>query len=129
MDYDLLVRPLYPSERIGMADIPAELDSYRRTIDNLDAALVHILAERFRCTQQVGVLKAERELPASDPLREERQIARLRELAAQSGLDPVFAEKFFAFIVSEVIHHHEAIKDGAAAGVDLDDPAYRPYRS
>ena len=59
--------------------IPAELGAYRHTIDNLDAALIHILAERFRCTQQVGVLKAERGLPASDPAREERQIARLRE--------------------------------------------------
>ena len=79
-------------------DIPAELDAYRQTIDNLDAALIHILAERFRCTQRVGVLKAERGLPASDPAREERQINRLRELAAEAGLDPVFAEKFLKFI-------------------------------
>ena len=113
----------------GTEPVPPELARYRATIDNLDAALVHLLAERFRCTQQVGVLKARLDLPASDPVREARQIERLRSLARESGLDPVFAEEFFAFIVSEVIHHHEAIKDGAAAGVDLDDPAYRPYRS
>lgn len=89
--------------------IPTELAAYRQTIDNLDAALVHILAERFRCTQRVGVLKAERNLPASDPAREEQQVARLRELAEESGLDPVFAEKFLRFIVAEVIRHHEAI--------------------
>lgn len=90
-------------------DIPAELAAYRQTIDNLDAALIHILAERFRCTQQVGVLKAERGLPASDPSREQRQIAHLRQLAHESGLDPVFAEKFVKFIVAEVIQHHEEI--------------------
>ncbi|MDY5585317.1 MAG: chorismate mutase [Arcanobacterium sp.] len=92
-----------------MTDIPAELEAYRQTIDNLDNALVHILAERFRCTKQVGMLKAERGLPASDPERESRQIARLRTLAEESGLDPVFAEKFLKFIVAEVIRHHEDI--------------------
>ena len=92
-----------------MAENPAELDSFRRTIDNLDAALVHILAERFRCTQQVGIPKAEHDLPSSDPLREECQIARLRELGLASGLDPVSAEKFLKFIVAEVIQHHEEI--------------------
>lgn len=89
--------------------IPAELQAYRRTIDNLDAALIHILAERFRCTQQVGILKAHEGLPASDPEREARQIARLQELAQEAGLDPVFAEKFLKFIVAEVIRHHEEI--------------------
>ena len=87
------------------------LKGHRRTIDNLDAALVHILAERFRCTQQVGRLKAMNSMPPSDPEREEQQIRRLRKLAADAGLDPVFAEKFLRFVVSEVIRHHERIAD------------------
>ena len=90
-------------------EIPAELLRMRGTIDNIDAALIHLLAERFKCTKLVGRLKAEKGMAPSDPGREERQIAHLRQLAEDSGLDPVFAEKFLAFIVSEVIRHHEDI--------------------
>jgi len=89
--------------------VPPELVRLRGSIDNIDAALVHLLAERFKCTQQVGRLKAELGLPPSDPAREAVQIARLRALAEEAGLDPVFAEKFLAFIVAEVIRHHEDI--------------------
>lgn len=89
--------------------VPVELRQARQTIDNIDAALVHILAERFRCTQAVGELKADLGLPASDPAREARQVQRLRNLAEEAGLDPVFAEKFLGFIVDEVIRHHERI--------------------
>lgn len=87
----------------------AELGRLRQSIDNLDAALVHVLAERFRCTQQVGVLKAAHHMPPADPAREARQIARLRRLAADARLDPEFAEKFLNFIIAEVLRHHEAI--------------------
>lgn len=90
-------------------EVPIELAGLRRSIDNIDSALVHLMAERFRATQEVGVLKATLGLPASDPTREREQVARLRALAEDSGLDPVFAEKFFAFIVAEVIRHHDAI--------------------
>ena len=76
----------------GVSGVPAELAEARATIDNIDAALVHILAERFRCTQRA------------------RQVERLRALAASSGLDPDFAEKFLGFMVREVIRHHEDIK-------------------
>ena len=99
----------------GQAGVPPQLAVYRDTIDNLDAALVHLLAERFRCTQQVGLLKARLDLPPADPGRERQQVARLRALAEESGLDPVFAEKFFTFIVAEVIQHHEEIRDGHEA--------------
>ncbi|MCX6408489.1 MAG: chorismate mutase [Propionibacteriales bacterium] len=94
----------------GTEDVRAELDDMRSSIDNIDAALVHLLAERFKCTQRVGRLKAAHDLPASDPDREARQIERLRSLAVESDLDPAFAEKFLTFIIDEVIRHHEAIR-------------------
>ncbi len=91
------------------AEVRRELDGLRLSIDNIDAALIHLLAERFRFTQKVGRLKAARGLPASDPAREKSQIARLQALALESHLDPAFAEKWFNFVVAEVIHHHEQI--------------------
>ena len=90
-------------------EVTDELHRLRDSIDNMDAALVHLLAERFKITQQVGVLKAEHGLPPADPAREAQQIARLRSLAEQAKLDPEFAEKFLTFVVAEVVRHHEAL--------------------
>jgi chorismate mutase len=92
--------------------VPSQLQQYRRSIDNLDAALIHILAERFKVTQQVGQLKAKIGLPPADPSREREQIQRLRSLAESSHLDPDFAEKLLNFIINEVIRHHVAASDG-----------------
>jgi chorismate mutase len=115
------------TENMGADSTPTEIDpevreellGARRSIDNIDAALIHLLAERFKYTQQVGRLKATKGLPASDPTRERNQIARLRSLAEESHLDPAFAEKWFNFVVAEVIHHHEQF----ASGSDFDSEA------
>lgn len=86
-----------------------QLQRFRSSIDNIDAALVHLLAERFKITQAVGEYKAAAGLPPADPTREEAQVARLRSLAEDAGLDPAFTEKFLRFIVAEVIQHHRRI--------------------
>lgn len=83
------------------------LKGHRESIDRLDAILVFTLAERFKHTQAVGVLKAQHDLPPSDPAREEKQIARLQDLATQADLDPEFAKKFLNFVIQEVIQHHK----------------------
>ncbi|MGB3753530.1 MAG: chorismate mutase [Parerythrobacter sp.] len=90
-----------------MTDSDPQLARFRRSIDNIDAALVHMLAERFRITQAVGAYKATSDLPPADPAREEKQIARLRALAEDAELDPEFSEKFLRFIIDEVIRHHQ----------------------
>jgi len=91
-------------------DPTAELARLRASIDNVDAAIVHMLAERFKATKAVGELKAAHDMPPADKAREAEQIARLRQLAKDADLDPDFAEKFLNFIVTEVIRHHEKLQ-------------------
>jgi chorismate mutase len=90
----------------GSEDADPQLQAFRRSIDNIDAALVFLLAERFKVTQKVGRYKADAGLPPADPAREEAQIRRLRGLAHDAELDPDFTEKFLRFIIDEVIRHH-----------------------
>ncbi len=88
----------------------ALLKEHRASIDRLDAILVYTLAERFKHTQNVGRLKAEHDLPPSDPAREASQIERLERLAREADLDPEFARKFLNFVIAEVIRHHETFQ-------------------
>ncbi len=88
----------------------ALLKGHRESIDRLDAILVFTLAERFKHTQAVGRLKAEHDLPPSDPAREASQIKRLEKLSDEADLDPEFARKFLNFVISEVIRHHEKLQ-------------------
>ncbi|HZP21086.1 MAG TPA: chorismate mutase [Bauldia sp.] len=90
--------------------VAPELAEMRHSIDNIDATLVHLLAERFKLTKKVGIFKARHKLPPADPAREKTQVRRLKKLARDADLDPEFAEKFFNFIVKEVIRHHETLR-------------------
>lgn len=86
------------------------LRGYRESIDNIDAALVFMLAERFKITKAVGAYKATAGLPPADPGREAEQVARLRALAETARLDPEFSEKFLRFVIDEVIRHHAGMQ-------------------
>ena len=101
-------QPAYEKHKMAPKAKPADpvLDGFRKSIDNIDAALIHMLAERFRITQAVGEYKAKTKLPPADPNREARQIERLRKLAVEADLDPEFSEKFIRFVIDEVIRHH-----------------------
>jgi chorismate mutase len=98
------------TEMVDIADPVSNLRDLRDSIDNIDAAIVHMLAERFRCTRAVGKLKAHHGLPARDPGREAEQVSRLRQLAAVSTLDPDFAEEFLTLVFREVIRLHESFR-------------------
>ena len=109
------VRSGVPADALACAVVTEEavdetLASYRSSIDNIDAALILLLAERFKITKQVGLHKARAGLPAADPERERQHIARLRELAASANLDPSFSEKLLRFVISEVVRHHELVR-------------------
>ena len=95
----------------GASALPPELKELRESIDNIDAALIHLLAERFRCTRQVGEMKVRSGMPPADPGRERVMIKRLKSLAKTAKLDPAFAEKFINFVIAEVIRHHESIRN------------------
>jgi chorismate mutase len=101
------------SAQDAVMDDQETLTRFRESIDNIDAALVFMLAERFKITQAVGAFKAKSALPPADPAREERQIERLRRLARDAKLDPDFTEKFLRFIIDEVIRHHQQIRDAS----------------
>ena len=92
-------------------DTQKQLKEHRDSIDNIDAALVFLLSERFKITHKVGVLKAENTLLPADKSREAQQVSRLRKLSKEADLDPEFAEKMLNFIIAEVISNHENLRD------------------
>ena len=98
------------NDEMNTTEAKNKLLEYRNSIDNIDAAVINMLAERFKITQKVGVYKAKHNLPPADKSRESEQITRLRKLSEDAQLDPDFTEKFLDFIIEEVIHHHKKLR-------------------
>jgi len=109
-----------PSDPTQDPSIRTEILRLRGSIDNIDASLMYLLAERFKCTERVGELKAQGGVAPADPLRESQQIERLGAIAGEAGLDQRFAEEFRSFIVSEVVRRHAAIAAERGAATVLD---------
>ena len=101
-----------------MAQVVAGIENLRKSIDNVDTAIVSLLAERFKYTSQVGVLKAKAGFAPADYQREDRQIKRLRSVATEAGLDPEIAEMYREFVVTEAKKRHQRIaENGGDPGI------------
>lgn len=98
-----------------VADAVAKIAALRQSIDNVDTAIVSLLAERFKYTSQVGVLKARAGFAPADYKREDYQIERLHRIAVDTGLDPDIAEMYREFVVTEAKRRHKRIAEN---GVD-----------
>ncbi len=85
----------------------------RDSIDNIDAAIVYLLAERFRITHRVGTLKRNYGVSPADPEREAAQRERLRSIADSAGLDREVVDLLFPVIMEEVRRRHEALRHDA----------------
>ena len=85
------------------------LEEMRKSIDNIDNAIVAMFSERFKVTNRVGFHKAENGLPSKDPAREAEQYERIGALANQYGLDPEFAKSYLAAVIERVVKNHEKI--------------------
>ncbi|MCI1868923.1 chorismate mutase [Bifidobacterium crudilactis] len=93
----------------------AGIEALRQSIDNVDTAIVSLLAERFKYTSRVGVLKARAGFEPADYHREHMQIERLHRIAQDAGLDTDIAEMYREFVVTEAKKRHRRI---AEAGGD-----------
>lgn len=97
------------------AQAVARIRRLRQSIDNIDSAIISLLAERFKFTSQVGVLKAQAGFAPEDQRREDHQMARLGRIAVDAGLDLQIAEMYREFVVTEAKKRHQRI---AEAGGD-----------
>lgn len=87
----------------------SSLESLRQDIDAIDAQLVALLGQRFALTGEVGQLKKQHQLPATDATREAAQMALIESLAAEHGLDAAFAKSFLRLVIDEVVTRHKQL--------------------
>jgi chorismate mutase len=95
----------------GVNDIDLLYD-LRKGIDNLDSALIAILAERFRLTEKVGKLKSSAGFELRDGQREDAQVVRYRELARSYGLNHEIVVDVMLRIIEHVKKRHAALTLG-----------------
>ncbi len=66
--------------------IAPELEGLRAAIEEVDASLVRLIAERMSLAREVGRVKAAAGHPVTDPMRESAVVARIAALSRDAGL-------------------------------------------
>ncbi|MSD90640.1 chorismate mutase [Bifidobacterium asteroides] len=86
-----------------------QVEELRADVDTIDAAVVAMLAERFRVTRRIGLLKAQAGFASADMHRESAQIAVLRGRAEDYGLDPDLAEAYLHLVADAAKRDHKQL--------------------
>jgi chorismate mutase-like protein len=79
----------------------ANLAALRARIDQLDAALIAIIAERLVACREVAAVKEGFDAPVIQPERVRDVVTSRREQAIKAGVDPDFAEQLFRVLLTE----------------------------
>ncbi len=70
------------------------MDEYRKRINEIDEAIVKLYVERMDTVKAIGEYKKENNLPVRDPVREQKLLERIRELAGEeyeSNVDSLYS--------------------------------------
>jgi chorismate mutase/prephenate dehydratase len=78
----------------------ANIKELRREIDELDEQILRFLADRVKVCEAIGSAKKTRGLPVRDLEREKEIYKRVREQAANLGLNPIQVETVYHEIVN-----------------------------
>lgn len=87
----------------------AKLIACRAAIDDIDAKLVVLLAQRFSVVDDVILEKRAAGLPSVLPDRVEQVVAQVRALAAQHKLDPNVTERLWRVLIAETCGYEDAL--------------------
>ena len=79
----------------------ADLSDLRARIDEIDSAIVRLLADRMQACEEVAAIKQTTDAAIIQPQRVRDVLASRRQWAIDSGVDPDFAEQLFRTLLSE----------------------------
>jgi chorismate mutase-like protein len=79
----------------------ADLDSLRARIDQLDRALIDVVAERLAVCREVAAVKGRHDTPVIQPARVRDVLTTRRQQSIEAGIDPDFAEQLFRVLLAE----------------------------
>jgi chorismate mutase/prephenate dehydratase len=76
------------------------LDDLRKDIDDIDARMVKLLAERLSTARKIGALKRKGLKQIQDGAREKEVLEHVRKLAKKEGMPPGDVERFYGLIMA-----------------------------
>lgn len=91
-----------------LKDSQIKLAPLRQKIDDLDEALVKLIAQRFRVVDEVIEIKRNTNVPASISERIEQVVQNAIALSKGSGVPEVTIERIWRLLIAETIAYEES---------------------